>query len=39
MIKDDIKRANDEQITLVDLTGIAVQDIIVAEMVCDCLLK
>ena len=39
LIKDDIKRANDEQITLVDLTGIAVQDIIVAEMVCDCLLK
>lgn len=39
LIKDDIKRADDEQITLVDLTGIAVQDIIVAEMVCDCLLK
>ena len=37
VISQNKGRKNDEQITLCDLTGIAVQDIIVAELACDIL--
>lgn len=37
IIKDDIRRENDEQITICDLTGLAIQDIVIAELVCDIL--
>ena len=37
LILEGKTRENDEQICVVDLTGIAVQDIVVAEMVCDVL--
>jgi ornithine cyclodeaminase len=34
----ELRRQNDEQITVADLTGVAVQDIQIATMVCDALL-
>lgn len=39
LIHEGKGRENDEQITVVDLTGIAVQDIIAAELACDLLSK
>lgn len=39
LIHEGKGRTNDEEITVVDLTGIAVQDIIAAELACEVLEK